>query len=79
MNQNSLTGSFQNHLYIPCRVGITLIFGVDCDASVMEQVYVVDATKLSVRCIVGKVQKTFTHLSLSSQWLIPLGNFWNRV
>jgi len=55
MNQNSLTGSFQNHLYIPCRVGITLIFGVDCDASVMEQVYVVDATKLSVRCIVGTV------------------------
>lgn len=28
-NKNTLTGSFQNHLYIPCREGITLIFGVD--------------------------------------------------
>ena len=56
MNQNSLTGSFQNHLCIPCRVGITLIFGVDCDANVIGWFYVIDVTKLSVRLVVGKTK-----------------------
>ena len=65
MKQNSLTGSFQNHLYIPCRVGITLIFGVDCDASVMGWVYVVDVTKLSVRLVVGR--SNIYHSSFESE------------